>query len=370
MELLKGFRKRKNGSLEYRFVLDGERCSVYGQSVEECLKKEAEWRENAQLTGSADIRIENYFSYWLQLRVGTVRSATINTQRSQLESIARTEVCGLYFGDYELSEIELKTLRILQTQLYQHYCSNTVNQYMTLVKSVLKTAVQERRILYNPGDGLRRLRRSESEARETIHRALTEEETALFFQQAKGSRYYNLFLFLINTGCRCGEAAAITEKDVGGKLLQVNRTITRSDRGGIILGQEPKTSSGKRGIPLRLAAREALQAQIVQNRALHGGQNKSTKHPRCIFCSPDGALLSPSAVDAEMRQICKKAGISPFTTHAFRATFATRAIESGMNPKTLQEILGHSDFSLTMNLYCHCMEETKFREVDQIEIRI
>ena len=72
----------------------------------------------------------------------------------------------------------------------------------------------------------------------------------------------------------------------------------------------------------------------------------------------------------EIKKICKAAGIAPFTAHAFRDTFATRAIESGMNPKTLQEILGHADISITMNLYCHVMEDTKVRQMNNINIAI
>ena len=66
--------------------------------------------------------------------------------------------------------------------------------------------------------------------------------------------------------------------------------------------------------------------------------------------------------------MCKLAGLEHFTSHALRDTFATRAIESGMNPKTLQMILGHSDISMTMNLYCHVMEDTKSEEMKNIKV--
>ena len=56
--------------------------------------------------------------------------------------------------------------------------------------------------------------------------------------------------------------------------------------------------------------------------------------------------------------------------HAFRDTFATRAIESGIDPKTLQEILGHSDISMTLNLYAHVMDDTKHEAMQKIIIAI
>lgn len=53
-----------------------------------------------------------------------------------------------------------------------------------------------------------------------------------------------------------------------------------------------------------------------------------------------------------------------------KATFATRAIESGMNPKTLQEIMGHSNFNITMSLYGHCLADTKQQEMAALVIAI
>ena len=60
----------------------------------------------------------------------------------------------------------------------------------------------------------------------------------------------------------------------------------------------------------------------------------------------------------------------PFSTHAFRHTFATRATESGMMPKTLQDILGHADINMTMNLYSHVMDETKIKEMGRVHIKL
>ena len=58
--------------------------------------------------------------------------------------------------------------------------------------------------------------------------------------------------------------------------------------------------------------------------------------------------------------------IEKFTPHAFRHTFATRCIEGGMKPKTLQKILGHSNIGITMNLYVHITEDEKHREIDLV----
>ena len=56
-----------------------------------------------------------------------------------------------------------------------------------------------------------------------------------------------------------------------------------------------------------------------------------------------------------------------FTPHTFRHTFATRAIENGMNPKTLQKILGHASLQMTMDLYCHVTDDTLYEEMQKME---
>ena len=89
-----------------------------------------------------------------------------------------------------------------------------------------------------------------------------------------------------------------------------------------------------------------------------------------IFRAPERGLLMATPLDREIKRICKAAGVTPFTMHALRATFATRAIEAGMNPKTLQEILGHSNFNITMSLYGHCLTDTKKQAMEALIIAI
>ena len=66
-------------------------------------------------------------------------------------------------------------------------------------------------------------------------------------------------------------------------------------------------------------------------------------------------------------KLCDKAGISRFSMHVLRHTMATRSIEGGIRPKTLQVILSHSSVEITMNLYVHVTEDEKVKEVEKIE---
>ena len=68
-------------------------------------------------------------------------------------------------------------------------------------------------------------------------------------------------------------------------------------------------------------------------------------------------------------KLCEKIGIPKFSMHVLRHTFATRCIEAGMKPKTLQTILGHANIGITMNLYVHTTEDEKQKEVEAIKVK-
>lgn len=82
--------------------------------------------------------------------------------------------------------------------------------------------------------------------------------------------------------------------------------------------------------------------------------------------SRKGEPVKNSTYDTMLFKICEKAEINKFSMHILRHTFATRCIEGGMMPKTLQKILGHSNIGITMNLYVHITEDEKQKEINKV----
>ena len=270
------------------------------------------------------------------------------------------------FGKFRINEIIPEDIRELQRELAKIRTTNTTNQYIHHLSHVFNAAIKDEIIKKNPAQVVDPLRRTEQPARETKHRALTEQETDAFFNAAvdRKSAYLNHYKMLILTGLRIGELGAITEFDISEKegVLRVNRTITRDVDGHFITGNSTKTQSGKREIPLNKNIVATVKAQKRVNKILFD------KSPKTLFCSPNGRMLNPVSVNYEIKQICNHAGIDPFTCHAFRATFATRFIERRPEDyKTLQEILGHSNVGITLNLYTHVMQEKKVKAMEAVE---
>ena len=369
-----GMRKTARGTYESRFTIHGKRYSVYGKTVKECKEKELtrrqEIEEGLRYSGR-ELTLDQYFQKWEQGRLGSVRASTIRTERYIYRLAADITLSpeGCRLGAMSLDKLGTRHVRDVQTALWQRYKPATVNRSISVIRAVLESALVERLIAWNPTRGMRSLKLQEKPARETIHRALTLEETEAFFRAAekRGSWYIPFYTFLLNTGCRFGEAGALMPGDFCDGMIRIERTLTRTVDGHQIIGDSTKTGHSMRVIPARHAALEAVKAQQRQNR-LRFGEEADADETGPIFRAPRGGLLGARGIMKDIDLICRDAGIERFSAHAFRDTFATRAVESGMQAKTLQEILGHADISITMNLYAHVMEETKRRQMEAVAV--
>ena len=349
--------KKKNlcsdGRLQKSFMFNGKRIYVRARDKDELEKKIYE--KKLQLTEAKEQHdnptIEIFFKRWMDNRRGSVTQATLRSQQCHYNTMSIIQINGKAFKDYRLSEIKAEDIRTIQKALAKrNNRSQTINDKIALLSHLFHDAIREQYITYNPCSPVRPLKKTEIAARETIHRALTPEETKLFFDNARDSFYYNVYRLAIQTGMRIGEIGALKNSDIHDNAIHITRTITRNEDGSYCIGTETKTWHGKRTIPLNDAIIEIIEHQRNINRILDGNISNIDD---LIFKSPQRGLLMATPADREIGKICKRIGIKHFTCHAFRDSFATFAIESGVEPRTLQELLGHADFSLTMNLYTH-----------------
>ena len=151
------------------------------------------------------------------------------------------------------------------------------------------------------------------------------------------------------------------------RLLHIRRTMEYRHSIGDWRVGEPKTKSSVRDIPL---TQEAINILKNQKEKLLSMNIESTAFPDNVFLCKDGTPTKNSTYDSKLFYYCDKAGIERFSMHVLRHTFATRCIENGMRPKTLQMILGHSNIGVTMNLYVHVTEDEKTKEIRSIEKKL
>ena len=361
--------KRKDGRMQRSFTVCGKRYYVYGTTKQELDQKEHEKRTDleSKLDRRTNPTLDQYHEKWEEARQDVVKISTLRCQSFQYQACAnvRIESAGKRLGDIKLREITVDDIRETQRALQDGRTTQTVNDALAVLSHIFNDAILERRLDFNPCKPVKNLKRKEPKARDTVHRALTVEETEIFFKEAEKSFYYDVFRIAINTGMRCGEIGALYSSDIYDDMIHIERTITKTASGGYEIGDTAKTDHGRRQIPLNDTIREIIDHQRSINNMLDG--NIISMHER-IFKAPERGLLMATPADREISRICKRTGIQKFTMHAFRDTFATRMIESGANPKTLQEILGHANFNLTMSLYGHVMDDSKRKAMDNLRI--
>ena len=370
-------KKRKDGRYQKSFTFNDKRYFVYAETKEQ-LEEKYHQKKAALKEGKErhdNPKLDEFFEKWMRSRERSIKPATYRTQTMQYNSCANVIVCNKRLGDMRLRDIKPDDIREVQQALLINRDSKskytrpntaqTVNDKIAVLSHIFKSAIEERYIDFNPCAPVKSLRRIEERARDTIHRALTVDEQEKFFQAAKENYYYDVFEMAILTGMRIGEIGALYPSDIYDGAIHIKRTITKIS-GGYEIGTEAKTRAGERIIPLNDDIVKVIERQKKLNREIDGYNVIRPYEP--IFKAPERGLLLATPVDRAIGRICKKAGIEKFTAHAFRATFATRSIELGINPRTIQELLGHTDYKMTMNLYGHATTDMLDDAMKKIKI--
>ena len=158
------------------------------------------------------------------------------------------------------------------------------------------------------------------------------------------SYWYDFFYVEIMTGLRRGEICGLKWSDVNfnDNTLSVRRSVSNQKGGGIIVG-ETKTGAGMRTIVLPPSVADILKAK--QKTAIN-----EWVFP--YFANP-AQPLNPSSAYERLKTILKHAGLPLIRFHDLRHTFATHAMQGGVDAKTLAGILGHTDASFTLDTYTH-----------------
>ena len=367
-------RKANTRYFRETFTFNGKRYEVYGKTKGELFDKVLAKKQQLKAGYAAlhNPSLNQYYEHFTRIRANEIKESTIRAQKSQFKTISSAVMAdGNSFGDMRIKEITRRhILDVRQYLLDNGKTPENLNNCFSHLNHVFSAALLDKTIAENPCGKLKRLKRKKKAAAETIHRALTQEETERFFAAAaeRGSYYLNAFLVMIKTGMRLGEITALYPADVDRKngFIHVKRTITRTDAGSYTVGADAKTEDSMRDIPLTDEVYKILQKQRETNIALFG----MSAYKGLIFRSVQGGILREYSLNREIKRICKAAAVEEFTSHAFRDTFATRFIEQRpQDYKILSQILGHKDISITLNLYTHVMTENKVTAMNEISIK-
>jgi len=330
---------RKDGRYMWRYKT---LKPVYGHSQKECIEKAKMALAQLDFTGGKPtidktMILNTWFEYWLDnYQKPKLRESTFLARKQQYLSMVYD---GL--GKKNINKIGVDDLREFLESLPHNTTQRDIHRilkdmYDLLFKSgyISKNFMDLVVIKFAPFP--------QKEKKTLSH----EDERILFGEVLPNTQFYGIAKMMLLQALRIGEALALCWEDIDFQ----NNTISVSRSYSSISKKvtETKTVGSKAIIPLFKETKEML---------LERGWHSSG----LIFTE----VKHPSRFSVEFTRLCKTAGIN-ISPHTFRHTFASRAFEKGINPKTIQGILRHKSYETTINAYTHVSESMKQDAVDEI----
>lgn len=367
-ELGQGISQRQDGTYQARFVNRfGKRQTIYAKKYKEVVQKlrDAQAEDEKKLNVvSKDMTLDEWFDIWIDTCKSNCRNSSKESYRAQYKRVKKQ------LGWRKLSTLNL----IVMQQALNELCSDTSRKMTkSVLVDMLNKAVDSGLLVQNTAKSLNTV---VDQKEKDERRVLTKEETQWFLEEAKRSSYYYLFVIALETGMRIGELCGLKWEDVDfdNSVIYVNHTLAYFIKDGKYVYEmhNTKTKAGKRKIPMTRTAAKILRYQKWNRQRMIAEKPCSEEYRDLVFSTRGNAPANRHVVLQSMKGVFKHIqkkheNFEPFTPHTFRHTFATRALENGMQIKTLSRILGHSRIEITLNLYCHVTDDTLFEEMLKME---
>jgi integrase len=361
-ELGKGLSQRKDGKYSARYITgDGKRVEKYFDKLQEAsrwLEESKEEDTHGGLPVFADATYDEWFYHWLEnIKGKTIRRNTKRNYKERYEKNIKPVI-----GSMKLKDVKPMHCQNVLNKMEEDYAGSTIHMTLLTMYTSFCGAVENDVIRSNP---VKRTVKSPKPI-EKKTRVLTKDEQEKFLNAAKGTPYQYQFEFILQTGLRCGELIGLKWEDIDfeKRTITIRRTMEFRYAYGEWLVGPPKSKSGYRTIPMTQKAYDILQYKYAERNIR---KVRDEQFDDIVFLNRNGQPLKNSSYDTYIYRVADKAEIDRLSMHTLRHTFATRCIEGGMKPKTLQMILGHANIGITMNLYVHVTEEEKELEMSKVE---
>lgn len=355
-----------------------KRLPIYGKTQEECKDKLIETMQSIKTQTFVEphkTTLEQWLDTWLtEYKKGNIRPTTY----SSYEYIIRVHLKP------KLGKALIRELKPDQVQKFYNerkssgLSARTVRYIHVVLHEALEQAMRNNLVVRNVSEATTLPKQEKKEMR-----VLSQNEQDKFLNALDNDKLGIIFKLDLATGLRRGELLGLRWKDIDFKesSLRVNQALYRAkvnfdkdskEKKTEVIFQKPKTKKGERSIPLFSSIVSDLKAHKVNETAkfkeLEWDDLKIKQHLKegLVFTNELGGFIEPRNLTRKFYNLVKAANIPQANFHSLRHSFATRLLEMNENPKVVQEMLGHSSITLTLDTYSHVMPELKKAAVDKL----
>ena len=353
-----GENQRKNGTYDYRYTdSHGKVRCIYAKTLEELRKKEAAIQRDLAdgiNYAAGEVSVADLVDRYMSLK----RDIGHNTKRAYGTVINRIKESE--FGQMKVRNVKLSDAKRFYIDLHDTGSKrNTISIYHSVLRPTFEMAVDDDMIRKNPF----KFKVADIIPDDAVKRtALTkqQQENYLRFIQENGQdNYYDDIVILMGTGLRVSELYGLTKKDVDFKkrLIFIDHQLCRTAEKPYFV-KSPKTSSGVRCIPMSDVVYMALK-RVVANRQSPTVELLVDGYSGFLFLDKAGMPKVAMHLENYMRGMQKKMeriygkSFPRVTPHVLRHTFCTNMQRAGIDVKSLQYLMGHSNVSVTLDVYTH-----------------
>lgn len=255
-----------------------------------------------------------------------------------------------------LGNISLKNLKPDHIQNYyasrldRGLSTTTVRHHAMLIHRILEHAVKWQLLIRNPADAV-----TPPVTRHTEMHTLDKAQAELLLNELEKTPYYALFHTALFTGMRRSELLALRWQDIDLNMaeISVSRSMHRLKKTHEIIFRGTKTAKSSRTIALAPDSCQVLRKHLDNEMTLCNQLEIPLTSERLVFCTTEGRELYPDSVSQVWGRTTKRLGMANIRMHDIRHTHASLMLKQGIHPKVVQERLGHSSITITLDTYSH-----------------
>lgn len=337
--------KRWSARLTWTLPDGGRRWKrVSAPTRAECLDRLAKARLETGETPAFDERltVRQFADHWLTVRAagGAVRASTVDSQRRclarLLPPVGDRRIARLSVGDVQ---------RAVAADIAAGRAASTVAQDVTVLKAMLNDAVRWGVVARSPARDV-----SPPRVQRRPVAAWSPDDATRFAAAAEQDEQGALWVVAVGCGLRRGELLGLQwrDLDLDAGVLRVERQAGQRRTVG-----PPKTDASRRPVWLSARVVAALRRQRARQAAWRLRAGEAWQDGGWVFTNELGRSLNTWEFAESYERLCALAGVPRLTPHACRHTYATNALRAGVHPRIVQESLGHTKVSTTLDTYSH-----------------